>query len=195
LALADEVLENFYVPDKDAILEFVTLDGKFIDTPAGRACVPGHALESLWFLMSMYEQTGETDRTQTCCRLVQRHLELGWDPEYGGLRLALDIDNKEPIFWKNSDYKPWWVQVEALVATAYAYLHTRDELFLTWHRKVQEYALAHYPVPTGEWTQWLDRFGNTTQSAALPVKDPFHLPRGLMYLLGLCERIAKVKVA
>jgi hypothetical protein len=39
----------------------------------------------------------------------------------------------------------------------------------------------------GEWTQWLDRQGRKMASAGLPVKDPFHLPRALIYLLSLCR--------
>jgi N-acylglucosamine 2-epimerase len=188
LRLAGEIMDHFYVPEKDAVLEFVSLDGKFIDSPEGRACVPGHALEALWFLITIFEQTGETARIKQCCRLIKRHLELGWDSQYGGLRLALDIDHKEPVFWKHPECKPWWVQVEALVATLYAYHHTRNDLFLEWHKNIQDFAFSHYPVPTGEWTQWLDQQGNKMPNPVLPVKDPFHLPRGLMYMIEVLGR-------
>lgn len=180
-----EVLNHFYVTEKDAILEFVSLDGGYVDSPAGRACVPGHALESLWFAIMIMEYLHERPAIDTCCRLIHRHLELGWDEDCGGLRLALDIDGKTPAFWQHPDYKPWWVHVEGMVATAYAYKHTRDTTFLQWHRRIQEYAYAHYPVRTGEWTQWLDREGRKVPSAALPVKDPFHLPRALIVLTEL----------
>ena len=53
--LAMEVLNNFYVAEKDAILEFVNVDGSFSDTPEGRACVPGHAIECMWFLINIFE--------------------------------------------------------------------------------------------------------------------------------------------
>ncbi len=187
LALAHEVLNDFYVPEKDAILEFVTLAGEVVDSPEGRTCVPGHGIEALWFLISIFEETGDGDIVQTCCRLIRRHLELAWDEGYGGLRLAIDIDGVEPPFWQKADYKPWWVQIEALVATAYAYLHTGEDWCLQWHERIQKYAFSHYPVSTGEWTQWLDRYGNKAETAALPVKDPYHLPRGLMYLMDLFE--------
>jgi N-acylglucosamine 2-epimerase len=185
---ARDVLHDFYRPEKDAILEYVTIDGRLVDSPAGRACVPGHAMECMWFLITIFEQTGDADLIRQCCHIIRRHLELAWDEEYGGLRLALDIDGKEPPFWQKPTYKPWWVQIEALVATLYSYLHTGEDWCLAWHQKVQEYAFAHYPVPTGEWTQWLDRRGNPGTTAALPVKDPFHLPRGLIYLMYLCEQ-------
>jgi N-acylglucosamine 2-epimerase len=184
---AYQVLNHFYRPEKDAIVEFVTSDGKYVDSPQGRACVPGHAIESLWFLISIFERSGDADSIQKCCRLIRRHLELAWDEQFGGLILAIDIDGKEPPYWQHPTYKPWWVQVEALVATAYAYWHTRQPWCLQWHKKVQEFAFAHYPVPTGEWSPWLDRHGRRMGNAVLPVKDPFHLPRGLIHLIDVFE--------
>ena len=184
-ALAYEVLNKFYVEEKDAILEFVNCDGSFSDTPEGRACVPGHAIECMWFLITMFEENGDAASIEKCCRLIKRHFELAWDGERSGMFLALDIDGKEPCFWGKPTYKPWWVQLETLVATAYAYKHTRDEWFLETHEKVSEYAFAHYPSGSGDWHNWLDKDGNIGESAALPVKDPFHLPRALIYLCDL----------
>lgn len=184
---AHEVLNDFYRPEKDAIVEFVTLDGKYVDSPEGRACVPGHALEALWFLTTIFERSGDGAAVKECCRLIRRHLELAWDDEYGGLILAIDIDGKEPPFWKYPLYKPWWVQVEALVATAYAYWHTREPWCLQWHRKVRDFAFAHYPAATGEWSQWIDREGKRMGNAFLPVKDPFHLPRALIHLIEVFQ--------
>lgn len=183
--LAQDVLNQFYVKEKDAILEFVTTDGKFIDTPEGRACVPGHAIECMWFLISIFEDRGETENIMKCCKIIKRHIELGLDKEKGGLILALDIDGKEPIFWGKPTYKPWWVQLETLVATAYSYKHTHDEWFMDIHRLINEFAFKNYPNGYGEWYNWLDNDGNVGETAALPVKDPFHLPRALMMLVDV----------
>ena len=78
--------------------------------------------------------------------------------------------------------------METLVATAYAWKHTKDPWFLEMHKKVNKYAFAHYPNGYGDWYNWLDNDGNVGQTAALPVKDPFHLPRGLIYLCDLFGR-------
>lgn len=187
IELADEILDHFYVARYDAILEFVDLDGQSVDSPEGRACVPGHAIEALWFLLYIFEQVDDQEKLARCRRLIRRHLELAWDEPYGGLLLAIDVEGRQPPYWKNAQCKPWWVQVEALVATAYAYAQCREGWCLDWHRRVQEFALSHYPVATGEWTPWVDRQGRKMSNAVLPVKDPFHLPRGLMYLTELFE--------
>lgn len=187
LELADEILDDFYDPRRDAIMEFVRIDGQPDASPPARICVMGHALEGLWFLLSLFERSGRTERIPLCCRLIKRHLELAWDAEHGGLLLARDMDGLEPCFWQKADCKAWWAHCEALVATAYAYRFTGEEWCVDWHRKIRDYAFSHYPIPTGEWTQWLDRQGNKAASAALPVKDPFHLPRALIYLMELTK--------
>lgn len=188
-AYGREILRDFFVPDKNAVLEYVNLDGTpALDHARGRVCVPGHVIEAMWFLITIFEKTGDEDLLQQCCELIRRHLELGWDEEYGGLRLALDIEGNEEVDWQKADCKAWWAQTEALVATAYAHVHTGASWCLEWHQKVHDYAYSHFPVPTGEWTQWLDRYGNKADTAALPVKDPFHLPRSLIYLTDLLAR-------
>ena len=114
---------------------------------------------------------------------------MGIDKEKGGLILALDIDGKEACFWSKPTYKPWWVQLETLVATAYAYLHTGDEWYMDIHKQVNEFAFKNYPNGYGEWYNWLDNYGNVGETAALPVKDPFHLPRALMMLVDILEKM------
>ena len=180
--LGREVLDKFYVKEKDAVLEFINEDGSFSDTPEGRTCVPGHVIECMWFLINIFDDTGDKKSVDKCCELIKKHINLGLDKEKGGLFLAMDIDGKEPVFWGKPTYKPWWVQVETLVATALAYKCTGDEWFMDIHRKVNEFAFSHYPNGYGDWINWLDKDGKVGESAALPVKDPFHLPRGLIYL-------------
>ena len=183
--LAREVIEKFYVKEKGAVLEFINEDGTFSDTPEGRTCVPGHVIECMWFLITIFDDIGDKASVLRCCELIKKHINLGIDRKKGGLFLAMDIDGKEPVFWGKPTYKPWWVQLETLVATAYAYKHTGDRWFMDIHREIFEFAFSHYPNGYGDWINWLDKDGNVAESAALPVKDPFHLPRALIYLTSV----------
>lgn len=185
LARGQVILDDFYDPRHDAIVEFARLDGQPEASAPARTCVMGHAIEALWFLIAMFAHSGRPHQLPECCRLIRRHLELAWDEPLGGLMLARDLDGREPCYWQNPTCKPWWVHCEALVATAYAHRHTGDPWCLAWHRRIQDYAYAHYPVPTGEWVQWLTREGRPRESGGLPVKDPFHLPRALIELSDL----------
>jgi N-acylglucosamine 2-epimerase len=191
VAQTDELLADFADAGSGLHREFALLAGGFEDeAPAGRVCVPGHVIESMWFLMEIFAGDPQRrDRIPACCALIRRHLEAGWDAEYGGLRLALDVCGREPVGWQQADGKPWWAQVEVMVATAYAWEHTGESWCRQWHERVREYAFGHYPVATGEWRQWLDREGRPAPSAALPVKDPFHLPRALMMGAAALDRV------
>ncbi len=180
---ANKILDRFYNKEKDAVIEFIRVDGTRQDTAPERLCMPGHTLETLWFIITIFEDRNDKDKILECCRLVKRHLELGW--ENGSMCLAIDIDGKSPVYRDKADYRAWWVHCEALVATAYAYKHTKDEYFMEMHKKINEFAFSHYPNGHGEWINWLDKDLKVAPSAALPVKDPFHLPRALIYLIDL----------
>ena len=65
--------------------------------PEGRACVPGHAIECMWFLINLFEDRGETENIQKCCDIIRRHIELGLDKEKGGLFLAPSAKEKPQV--------------------------------------------------------------------------------------------------
>jgi N-acylglucosamine 2-epimerase len=81
------------------------------------------------------------------------------------------------------------VHTEALYALLLAYSITREQWCLDWFARVHEYSFAHFPVVEyGEWIQNLDRRGNKLDTPiALPVKDPFHLARALIYSIGVLQ--------
>ena len=189
VSLANKILTKFYSKEKDAVIEFIRVDGSRQDTAPERLCMPGHTLETLWFLITIFEDRNDKEKILECCRLIKRHAELGWEGQDKGMCLAIDIDGKLPVFRDKADYRAWWVHCEALVATAYAYKHTKDEWFLDMHEKINQFAFSHYPTKYGEWINWLDSNLEVAPSAALPVKDPFHLPRALIYMIKLFEKM------
>jgi len=194
-AAADEhhrrVMESFYRENRGLLLELVRTDGTELETPKGRAVVPGHAIESMWFQMLIARASGNVKTLDRCVEVIHRHLEAGWDTEYGGILLAVDADGNPDVDWPHADSKVWWPQTEALVATLLAYEHCGEQWCLDWHEKVRDYAYSRYPVEVyGEWTQELNRKGEaSTELVGLPVKDPFHLPRALMYCIDILERL------
>ena len=152
--------------------------------------VPGHVIEDMWFQMKIAHDIGDTVRIAQAVALIKRHMELGWDEEYGGLLLAVDADAGEEVGWGFADTKLWWPQTEAMAGLLMAHVYTGDKDCLEWYRRVHEYAFTHYPVPDhGEWVQKLGRDGSPiTDTVALPVKDPFHLPRSLIICADLSSK-------
>jgi len=189
---ADRVMDLFVRPDHRLLYEFVGLDGSLINTPQGRSVVPGHAIESMWFMIQIYERARVKARIRQAIEVIRWHLEFGWDEEFGGLYHARDAQGGTP-WWRFADAKLWWPHTEALVALLMAYEHSREPWCLEWLERVHNYAFAHFPdLEHGEWTQKLDRQGRKlTETVALPVKDPFHLPRALIYCCDVLGRLAQ----
>jgi len=191
LQQAEEVMTAFLQPDQGLVYEYVHLDNTLIDSPQGRAIVPGHAIESMWFMIHIYRHWGNKRRIEEAVATIKRHIQYGWDAQYGGILLARDSAGGDP-WWPFADSKLWWPQTEALYALLLAYEQTGADWALEWFEKVHNYSFGHYPVRGyGEWTQKLDRRGKKfSKTVALPVKDPFHLPRSLIYCSLLLEQLA-----
>ncbi len=189
---ANEVMAAFRRPEQKLLYEFVYRDNSLIDTPQGRSIVPGHAIESMWFMIHIFRRAGNQLRVQQAIETIRWHVEFGWDDEYGGLVHARDAAGGSP-WWRFADAKLWWPHTETLYALLLAYELSGEPWCLDWFERVHNYAFSHYPVPQyGEWTQRLDRQGRKfTETVALPVKDPFHLPRALIYCLDVLGRLAE----
>jgi len=187
---AAEVMDVFLRPERKLLYEFVGQDGSLLPTPQGRVIVPGHAIESMWFMIHIYRRAGDEARIRQAIEAIRWHLEFGWDEEYGGLFHARDAEGGQAR-WPFADAKLWWPHTEALVALLMAYEHSRESWCLEWFERVHNYAFSRYPVAKyGEWTQRLDRYGHKlTEIVALPVKDPFHLPRALIYCTKALQRL------
>lgn len=181
----DHILSDFLQPESDLILEYLSRDYRPIAGPQGSLVIPGNAIEGMWFVAHFAQRTGRADLLPTIAQVVRSHLEFGWDKEYGGLLLNCDLNGGTP-FLPHADKKVWWPHIEAIYALA---LLVPDS---PWFEKVYDWTYAHFPVPGGEWQQRLDRTGQpVTEVIALPVKDPFHLPRALILMAGRAHTTPK----
>ena len=182
------VRDRFLCPQRRAVLEFLRRDYSELPPGEGTFVMPGHAIESMWFLMHWAERRGDRSTVARAAEAIRWSLEAGWDPEYGGIFLGIDIAGGTP-FLPHSDKKLWWPHTESLYALLLARRLTGEAWCEEWYRRVHEWSFAHFPMPEGEWRQRLDRQGNpVTEVVALPVKDPFHLPRAVILILQLLRR-------
>jgi mannose/cellobiose epimerase-like protein (N-acyl-D-glucosamine 2-epimerase family) len=177
-------------PDRNVILEFLTTGYEELPPPAGTFVMPGHAIESMWFVMHVAERQGDKELIRRAAEVMRRHMEFGWDEKSGGIFLSRDIEGHPP-YLPHSEMKVWWPHAEAIYPTLLAHHWTGKPWWLEWHQKVADWTWAHFPAPEfGEWRQRLDREGKpSTEIVALPEKDPFHLPRGIILILQLLERM------
>lgn len=182
--LSNEIFRDFYRKDRDLIVEFVQLNGLEFPVPTGTAVVPGHVIEDMWFQIHnnrLRQQSSE--RTPEFLRLMLRHLERGWDKgQQAGILLAVDADEKMPVGWNFADTKLWWPHTEALYGTLLGWTSTKQQVWLDWYSQIWKLCLDHFSDwEHGEWRQRLGRdLKPINDVVALPVKDPFHLPRSLI---------------
>jgi len=188
------VMQRFRHPEREVILEFLDRDFQPLPAPAGTFAMPGHAVESMWFVLRVAQRRGNRQLIAQAAEAMRWSLESGWDAEFGGLMLSRDIDGGEPYMPKG-EMKIWWPHTEALYGTLLAYVLTGEAWCAEWHAKVSDWSWSHFPMPEGgEWYQRLTRQGRPSDDVvALPVKDPFHLPRAAMLMLELAREIASTE--
>ncbi|HKT10891.1 MAG TPA: AGE family epimerase/isomerase [Terriglobia bacterium] len=188
-AYAARVMDHFVRPNRKVLLEFLTDTYEELPPNAGTFVMPGHAIESMWFVLHRAQRRSDQSLARQAAEVIRWHLEKGWDQKYGGIFLGIDADGHEP-FLPHADKKLWWPHTEALYALLLAHHLTGEKWCIEWYEKVHEWAFSHFPMPeVGEWRQRLTREGNpTSEVIALPVKDPFHLPRVAILIMHLMKK-------
>ena len=186
------VMETHLQAARGLVFEWLGPRGETLPPPGGTAVLPGHAIESMWFQMAIARDRGDKFTLDRAVEVIRRNLEIGWDAEHGGLFYAVDAEGRSEVGWPFADTKLWWPHTEALYGTLAAWEHCRQDWCLEWHERIREYSYRVFPVAEhGEWRQKCDRQGRPmTQVVALPVKDPFHLPRALILSIELLTRVA-----
>jgi N-acylglucosamine 2-epimerase len=176
----DDVARDFMKPEFACVLETVGPHGEFYDTFDGRTVNPGHSIELGWFILEEARLRGSRDP-----RLI------GWDRECGGILYFRDAKGL-PCTEYYHDMKFWWPHNEAIIGTLLAYQMTGDEKYSRWHRKVHDWAYAHFPDPEhGEWYGYLHRDGTvSTPLKGNMWKGFFHLPRMQWYCWQRLQEMA-----
>ncbi|WP_127581536.1 AGE family epimerase/isomerase [Paenibacillus koleovorans] len=192
LRAAETIMTEHVHPEERVLFEYVQPGGTLASTDAGRTYIPGHAIESMWFLERIYTLYSQPERVRQTLDVIRWNLEKGWDSEYGGIFLARHLDGGPPA-WFKPDSKVWWPATETLYALLRAYELSGESWCLDWYWQVHDYSFARYPnLEHGEWRQNLDRYGEPMEPvvSTLPVKDPFHLPRALLLAIQTLRRLA-----
>lgn len=181
------ILDRFVDRKNRVIREYAVPGGGFCDeTYEGRHLVPGHGIETLWFIMLVAKRWNDRGIIDRCVEALHWNLEFGWDREYGGLFYFMDVLGK-PQLQLAWDMKLWWVHLEALIATMMGFRLTGDESLRDWFVRLDEYTWSRFPDRDprygGEWFAYLNRRGevNNFQKGG-PWKCFFHLPRALLII-------------
>ena len=196
-----DLLLNMFVDQDDILREVVYRDGRRVPGIFGNHCNPGHICEEMWFIQHAADLLGDSAYMPRCVNILKKALPLGWDKEYGGLFHFCSAEGGPPIPGENDPEqeiiyqqlmsgwgdKLWWVHSEALYAALLFGELSQDAELKMWYNKIFDYTFQVFPNPdreTREWIQILTREGKPQNKVtALPVKDPFHIARNLLYIL------------
>jgi len=183
---AMQVLDCFVRREWQVLIEFVDWNYRPLPDNEGTAVMPGHAIESMWFILHWARRVKNEEAIARAVEVIRWHLEKGWDPQYGGIFLGIDALGGEPYI-ANAEKKLWWPHTEALYALLLAHHLTGESWCWEWYERVHEWSFQHFGATGyGEWRQRLNRAGKPIEDLiALPVKDPFHLPRAVILILQL----------
>lgn len=163
------------------LLENVSPEGAFVDTPTGRVVNPGHSLEAAWFLMAegIYQKNEELKRLGK--EIIDISMKLGLFD--GGIIAFCDCDGY-PASALEWDMKLWWPQCEAIIANRLCYEIFGEEKYLEQYESLKEYAFSHFEDKEhGEWYGYLHYDGTVSHTLKGNIfKGPFHLPRMLILI-------------
>ncbi len=187
-----EILNGGFLTEK-ALLESVSGNGEFVNSPTGRIVNPGHSMEAAWFLMLEGIITENNEAVLAGKKIIDITFPLGWDKEHGGIIAFTDVCNKPPVQleW---DMKLWWPQCETIIALSLAYAIFKDEKYKKMRDKVEKYCQEHFiDKEYGEWYGYLhyDNSVSTTLKGNI-FKGPFHIPR-LYMLMSVLEEDANLE--
>jgi len=185
-----EVMEVFYRPELELVVENLTTENKLSDTFEGRLLNPGHAIEAMWFIMDLGERMNNQELIKKAAAIAVKMVEYGWDKQYGGIFYFLDRKGypTQQLEW---DQKLWWVHIETLISMLRGYQLTGSNECLKWFETVHDFTWSHFKDKEyPEWYGYLNRQGEIL----LPLKGGkwkgcFHVPRGLYKCWKTLEKI------
>jgi N-acylglucosamine 2-epimerase len=171
------ITDHHYHPEKEALMEFVNVDGSLHDSLKGRLVNPGHALECSWFLLE-----SSTDKViyEKSKNIAKWSYKKGWDKDIGGIKYFTDIEDK-PLEQLEHDLKLWWPHCEALITFLKLYLKEESNEMFDIYKQVFDFTFSKFIVDDYEWLGYL-HYDNTpsTLLKGNMFKGPFHIPRMLM---------------
>lgn len=200
----EAIMRRHYNPETRLNTEVLNFD---FTRPAEEAakCNLGHSVETLWIVMEEAGRRGDRALWELSAERIRRHLEVGWDREYGGLYEWVNLGHRDyewpverPVgtgleFRSHGEYhtmKALWALEETLIATLMVFERTGAEwaarYFGLAQRVIDEkFSMRRRGLPGC--MLFADR--QMTPQEHVARQDNYHPPRRLMLCLRVLERM------
>lgn len=91
----DAIMVRHYHPGIDLNTEMLYFD---FSRPPGeeRKVRIGHSIEALWMMLDEADRRKDSALWKICAERIHRHIDVGWDPVYGGISQWINVD--EPCY-------------------------------------------------------------------------------------------------
>jgi N-acylglucosamine 2-epimerase len=198
----DQILHVFAQNEHRVLFEAVGQDGHFKDDPTGRMINPGHIFESMWFCMEEGVRRNDQAVIDRSGEVISWVYPISIDKDYGGLYNILDCSGSKPVDYENQkgfgelwDDKVWWAHSETLYALLLAAFETENNEYFQWFTDLHEWSFKHFSdAEYGEWYAYLNRDGSVRMGdKGNWIKSAFHIPRDMLKIIRLLERILSSK--
>ena len=186
-----EVMDVFYRPELELIVEHLGVNNELVDCMDGRLLNPGHAIEAMWFIMDLGKRLGDQALIDKAVDIALKEVEYGWDHQYGGIFYFMDRLG-HPLQQLEWDQKLWWVHIETLITMIKGYQLTGNQKCLEWFERIHDYTWSHFAdAEYPEWFGYLNRQGEVLLTLkGGKWKGCFHVPRGLFQCWRILDEIA-----
>jgi mannose/cellobiose epimerase-like protein (N-acyl-D-glucosamine 2-epimerase family) len=146
----------------------------------------GHALEVLWFVIVEALRRGDRSLFDTAAGRFMRHLEVAWDPVYGGIFRSLnDVDAHTWMLDKILLF-----HCEALIGLIILVEHTGSSWAREWYGRVYHYTRNTFDVKAHGYNPWYTVPDRIETSGMRDERiDNYHYPQHLMLNLIALERM------
>ncbi|MFT3897279.1 MAG: AGE family epimerase/isomerase [Thermomonas sp.] len=197
-ALAGGLVWEHYDRDWNIDWDYHRDDPKHLFRPWGLQ--PGHQVEWAKLLLLLRMHLGERAPDWLLPRarfLFDTALAHGWDAEHGGIVYGFAFESLRepstgPVAVEGDAYvcdgdKYFWVQAEAIAASARLFAATGDAAYRDWYRRLWAYAWEHFVDHRfGAWYRILDRANRKYDDEKSPAgKTDYHT-------MGACHDVLQL---
>ncbi len=182
----DTILERHVNPRFALLNELLRHDLSRPGDPYDQLVSTGNAIGAGWTLLYEARRNGAAPLFDAALEHCRRHIEVAWDPVYGGVyRTLRHVDENR---WDLD--KVAWVQEEALLALL-AIVESRDCAWAReWFDRLYAYVRQKFSSKGRGLPLWLTETDRTATSVTDPNRvEHYHHPRHLLFNLESLQRM------